>query len=132
MTGAVTRNFSDLPVWVLNGFLVLLYVAFERLAFLVQVGLSVALFSLARPEYRQSTFATLGLALVAFPIATAAHAAEDKELVVFAAASLRAASSAVRAASASAAALAAASCLSTASLAALAAASALPACPTWI
>lgn len=58
-------NFADLPVWVLNGFLVLLYVAFERLAFLLQVGLSVALFSLARPEYRQSTFATLGLALVA-------------------------------------------------------------------
>lgn len=58
-------NLADAPVWVLNGFLVLVYTAISNLAFLVQVGLSLALFGQARPEYRQSTFATLGLALAA-------------------------------------------------------------------
>jgi hypothetical protein len=58
-------NLADAPIWVLNGFLMLLYAAAERLAFLVQVGLSIALFTQARPEYRQSTFATLALSLAA-------------------------------------------------------------------
>lgn len=56
---------ADAPIWVLNGFLVLLYAAVNNLAFLAQVGLSIALFLQARPEYRQSTFATLGLSLAA-------------------------------------------------------------------
>ncbi len=55
----------DFPVWVLNGFLVLLYSAVQSLPFFVQAGLSVALFFQARPEYQRSTFITLALSLVA-------------------------------------------------------------------
>jgi hypothetical protein len=58
-------NIADLPIWVINGFLVLAFSALDNLAFLVQLGLSFALFGQAKPEYRQSTFAALGLALFA-------------------------------------------------------------------
>jgi hypothetical protein len=58
-------NFADVPIWVVNGLLVLLFAAVDNLAFLLQVGLSVYLYLQARPEYRQSTFATLAVALAA-------------------------------------------------------------------
>jgi hypothetical protein len=55
---------ANAPVWVLNGFLVLLYSAVEQWAFLVLAGLSSVILFRAPGEQRPRTLGALGLALV--------------------------------------------------------------------
>lgn len=55
----------NLPVWLLNGFLVILYAAVERWVFLILAGLLVLVYLAAPVEQRPLTLGALGLALAA-------------------------------------------------------------------
>jgi hypothetical protein len=63
------NSLLNAPIWVLNGFLVLLYVAVEQWVFLVLAGLCTVILMRAPSEQRQRTLGALALALAAGLIA---------------------------------------------------------------
>lgn len=63
------NSILEAPIWVLNGFLVLLYVAVDQWIFLVLAGLCTVILLRAPSEQRQRTLGALGLALAAGLIA---------------------------------------------------------------
>ena len=59
----------NIPIWILNGFLILLYAAVERWSFLVLAGLLAVILTRAPGEQRPRTLGVLGLALAAGALA---------------------------------------------------------------
>jgi hypothetical protein len=62
-------SLANAPIWILNGFLVLLYAAVEQWAFLVLAALASVILFRAPGEQRPRTLGALGLALAAGLIA---------------------------------------------------------------